>query len=157
MANGVIAVQEPASPTKRMDTTELTVAAVVVERERIQLAGAGAAELADVRNVAPGGTDYGQVVRPVETGAANIATAQATVPATAGGIVLAAARATRRSVTIINTGTVDVYIGAAGVTITTGELLVGVKGAGLVFNTTAAIVGIVAAGTQVVTVREEYD
>ncbi len=49
---------------KKLDTEELLVSSVTVQRERNQLAGALAAEIAAVLNTDPTGTDYGLVVRP---------------------------------------------------------------------------------------------
>lgn len=48
---------------KRVDTEELTVSGSVVQRERDQVAGAGALEIARVLNTDPTGTDYALVVR----------------------------------------------------------------------------------------------
>lgn len=57
-------------------------------------------------------------------------TGQATVDTTSGGVVIAAARPGRKTITIINGGTTDVYIGGKGVTTSTGALLTGTKGGG---------------------------
>lgn len=83
-----------------------------------------------------------------------IATAQVTVGTTA--TVIAAARAGRRSITIVNEGATDVRLGAAGVTTGTGLLLAGVKGQALTIETAAAVSGIVGTGTQAVSVVENY-
>jgi hypothetical protein len=48
-----------------LDVEELTVGANTVERQRGQIAGSGAAEVARVINAAPAGTEYGLVTRPV--------------------------------------------------------------------------------------------
>lgn len=48
---------------KRLDMEEVVVNALVVQRERMQLAGAGAVEIARIMNSAPAGTEYGLVVR----------------------------------------------------------------------------------------------
>jgi len=59
-------IQLPADSTgKKLDTEQLTVGANTVERERDQIAGGAALEVADVRNAIPVNTDYGLVVRPV--------------------------------------------------------------------------------------------
>jgi hypothetical protein len=84
----------------------------------------------------------------------SIATAQATVGTTATQIV--AARAGRGSVRIVNHGTTDVFIGAAGVTTTTGTLLQGVIGYSVTIDGGAAVFGIVATGTQVVSALEAF-
>jgi len=48
MADGVIALDEPAAFDKYLDTEELTVGANTVNRERMQIAGTGAADIAPV-------------------------------------------------------------------------------------------------------------
>jgi hypothetical protein len=48
---------------KKLDTEELLVSAITVQRERNQIAGALAAEIAAVLDTDPAGTDFGLVVR----------------------------------------------------------------------------------------------
>jgi len=84
---------------------------------------------------------------------ANVATGQAVVGTSATPIV--AARAGRSSVTLINLGTTDVYVGGSGVTAATGLLLIGAKGGGLVIDGEAAIYAI-AAGAQTISFMETY-
>lgn len=48
MSDGTIAIDEPTSVDKQLDTTSLTVGANTVERERVVIAGASAADLAPV-------------------------------------------------------------------------------------------------------------
>ncbi len=48
---------------KKLDTEELTVGSNTVQRERNQIAGASALEIAEVANTDPGSTDYALVVR----------------------------------------------------------------------------------------------
>jgi hypothetical protein len=50
-----------------LDVEELTVGANTVERQRGQIAGSGAAEVARVINTQPAGTEYGLVTRPATT------------------------------------------------------------------------------------------
>lgn len=50
-------------PGKKLDTESLLVSAVLVQRERMQIAGASALEISRVLNTDPAGTDYGLVVR----------------------------------------------------------------------------------------------
>jgi hypothetical protein len=66
-----------------------------------------------------------------------------------------AARDTRKDLTLINHGTVDVYVGLATVTTANGVKLP--PGAALVIRTTAAVQGITASGTGSVHYIEEYD
>lgn len=70
MADGVLPYQNPTVTDKRLDTEELTVSALTVQRERIQVAGATDVGIATVTNAAPASTDYGLSVRQV--GSANI-------------------------------------------------------------------------------------
>lgn len=48
MANGTIAIDEPTTVDKQLDTTQLTVAATTVQRERVVIAGASDVDLAPV-------------------------------------------------------------------------------------------------------------
>jgi hypothetical protein len=94
-------------------------------------------------------------------GAATIATNQVSVATTAGGTQIVAARTGvagtgRVSVTVCNTGTTAVYLGASGLTTSTGQYLAGIAGACATFNTTAAIYGIVGSGTETVAYSETY-
>lgn len=83
------------------------------------------------------------------------ATGQSTLGTTA--VQVAAARTGRRSITIVNHSTTDVYIGGSGVTATTGTLLLGTKGASITLESTGAIYGITTAGTPTVSFMEEYN
>lgn len=87
-------------------------------------------------------------------GAPSIAHNQVSVGTSATAIV--AARARRRSVTIVNHGTTDVYVGGTGVTTGNGVLLPGTKGAAITIETTAAVSAVVGSGTQTVSYFEEY-
>lgn len=91
------------------------------------------------------------------TGAPNVATAQVSVDDTSGGVQVVAARATRRSVTIVNHGDVDVWIGGTGVTVSNGALLLGTKGAALTIATNAVVRAITGGDTVSVGVLEVYD
>lgn len=107
-------------------------------------------------NVAACGTDRGEQY-VAEAGAPNWVPDQVDIDATAGGTVIAAARANRRSITVVNLGTTDVWLGGNGVTATDGQLLLGVKGAARTIRTTAEVRAITASGTQRVAFDEEYD
>lgn len=89
----------------------------------------------------------------VALGNSNLAHNQVSV--TTGATPIVAARA-RGAVTIVNSGTVDVFLGGSGVTILNGVLLPGVKGASFTINNGAAVYGIVGAGTQTVSYIESY-
>lgn len=68
MADGLI--QVPADSTgKKVDTSELTVGANTVERQRINLSDpVTAAAIASVDNADPASTEYGLTIRPLLTG-----------------------------------------------------------------------------------------
>lgn len=84
----------------------------------------------------------------------SIASSQTSV--TSSGVQIAAS-GHRRRITITNTTTTAVYIGATGVTTSTGHLLAGVVGQTLVLaGTQDAIFGIVASTAATVTVLEEF-
>lgn len=68
MANSFLGFQNPTTTDKKLDTEELTVGANTVHRERVQIAGAAAAEISDVTNSTPGASDYGLVTRPLAGG-----------------------------------------------------------------------------------------
>jgi len=79
MADGVVQVA-PDSSGKKVDTSELTVSAQTVERQRIVIAdNATAAALAAVENAAPATGDYGLITRPLA------AVANASVPSKTEG------------------------------------------------------------------------
>lgn len=84
----------------------------------------------------------------------SLAAAQVSVGAAA--TQLAAVRAGRTAITIINHGTTDVFIGGSGVTAATGVLLAGAKGQALVLDGAAAVYAIVASGSQTVSVAETF-
>jgi len=65
MTDGVITIDESATIDKRIDTEQLTVNALTVQRERMQIAGTVDVEITDVANVPPGASDYGLIVRPL--------------------------------------------------------------------------------------------
>lgn len=59
-------IQLPADGSgKKLDSDELVVGANTVHRERDRIAGAGAAEIADVKASDPAGSLYGLVTRPI--------------------------------------------------------------------------------------------
>lgn len=78
MADGIVAV--PNTGTAKVDTSELTVGANTVERQRIVLAdSATAAALAAVLNSQPAGTEYALVVREAQKGQATMANSRPVV------------------------------------------------------------------------------
>jgi hypothetical protein len=78
MADGVVAV--PNSGAAKVDTSELTVGANIVERQRMVISDtATAAALAAVQNSQPAGTEYGLVVREAQKGQATMANSRPVV------------------------------------------------------------------------------
>lgn len=59
----------PDGTGKNVDNESLAVGANTVYRQRVQIAGALAAEIARVLNTAPTGTEYAQVTRSIISGA----------------------------------------------------------------------------------------
>jgi hypothetical protein len=88
---------------------------------------------------------------------ANLAPFQTTVTtATGPATLLAAARAKRQFVTVINSGTTAVYLGGASVTASTGVMLPGVAGASITIAFTGDLYAVAATGSQAVTGYEVY-
>lgn len=81
-------------------------------------------------------------------------TGQVTISTTA--TLIAAARPERTSVTLVNGGATDVFIGGPAVTITTGVLLVGTKGTQLPLYGGESVYGVVGTGTAVVSFVEVF-
>ena len=90
-----------------------------------------------------------------QIGVGTFATAQVSVSTTATLIV--AARAGRRSVTIMQHGTTAVYLGPANtVTTSNGMLLLGTAGTAITTDYSGNVYGIVGSGTDTVSYAEEY-
>lgn len=118
----------PDSTGKMIDTTELTVGANTVERQRVVVSGAAAAELADVKNAEPASTLYGQVVRPIPSTAATPAVSR--VNSSATNVTLQAANSARRGLLIFNESTATLYL-KFGATATITSYTVQVPAGGL--------------------------
>lgn len=91
---------------------------------------------------------------PVAGAGTSVTSGQTIVAATA--TIIVAARADRRSVTIVQGGNADIFLGGPTVTTTTGLLLLGTKGSAVTLDTTAAVYGIVATATQPVSFAEVH-
>lgn len=96
-----------------------------------------------------------QVQRVDEQGSTAFAQGQVSCDTTSGGVTIAAARDTRKSIVVINRGTVAVYVGQGTVSTSNGVQLN--AGDALTIRTTAAVKGIVASGSATVHYLEEYD
>ncbi len=95
MADDVVQL-DPDGTGKKVDNESLTVGANTVYRQRTQIAGVAAAEIARVQATAPAGTEQGLVVRPIPSG---------TQPVSAAALPLPAGAATEATVAGIKTGT----------------------------------------------------
>ena len=135
MADGIVQIQEPASPTKKLDTTELIVGANTVERERMVVAGATDVALAVVGNATPGASDYGLVVREVVQ------------PVVGGGV-----EATAQRVTIASDSTGVLSVDDNGASLTVDNPTISVVGGGA--EATAQRVTLASDSTGVLTVKQ---
>lgn len=68
MADSYLPYKNPDTTDKKLDSESLTVGSDTVERERVQVAGKGAAEIQDVKDEKPAQDAYGSIVRPVNAG-----------------------------------------------------------------------------------------
>lgn len=109
MADAYVQVA-PNSTGSKVDTTQLTVGANTVDRQRFVVSGGIAAELADVKNAAPT-TEYGLVVRNIPSGTQAVSAASLPLPTDAATQTTLAALNTK--VTAVNTGAVVLAAGAA--------------------------------------------
>lgn len=66
MADSTIAIDEPSTVDKLLDTEQLTVGANTVQRERVEIAGSGDVEIARVLAADPVGTEYALLVRTLQ-------------------------------------------------------------------------------------------
>jgi len=106
----------------QIDEESLTVSGQTVRRQRIEVCGAAAAEIARILNTAPVGTEYSLVVRPI-TVSSTFTTGRKS------GIGTTPVQVTTSSVTAINgvqikaadTNTDKVYVGISGVTADTAD------------------------------------
>lgn len=96
-----------------------------------------------------------QVQRVDEQGATAIANGQVTVDTTSGGVQVAAARETRKSIIVRNQGTVAIYVGQGTVSSANGFLVN--PGEALMIQTTAQIKAIAASSSATTAYLEEYD
>jgi hypothetical protein len=165
----VIFPNDSANTGKRIRTNTRNVSGQTVHEYFMQIVDPVNDYKAQVVQVDPVIGDFGMIVYTIPSanftqrvivekdyGGGTIATGQVAVDTTAGGTVIAAARATRRRIVIVNHGTTDVYIGVSGLTTSTGMLLIGIAGASVHLETAAAVYGIVGSGNQTVSFVEEY-
>lgn len=115
-------------------------------------AGSGTTVGTDERTI---GAVAVQVQRVDEQGATAIANGQVTVDTTSGGVQVAAARETRKSIIVRNQGTVAIYVGQGTVSSANGFLVN--PGEALMIQTTAQIKAIAASSSATTAYLEEYD
>ena len=84
MADSFLPYKNPDTTDKKLDSESLTVGADTVERERVQVAGKGAAEIQDVKNAKPAQDAYGGVARSIP---ASVLLASITGSPTGAGVV----------------------------------------------------------------------
>jgi len=102
MADSFLPYKNPDTTDKKLDSESLTVGSDTVERERVQVAGKGAAEIQDVKNAKPAQDAYGGIVRPLNAG---VILATITGNATATGNVGSEQDVGARSLILQLTGT----------------------------------------------------
>lgn len=129
--------------------------AVAKSQSSVSISG-GTVDIGSGTITAPATITLMGIVTAAAIGNTNIATNQVAVDTTSGGTQIVGARATRNAVTIVNGGTITVFIGPSGVTAADGLPLLGVPGASVTIPTAAAIYGITSAGTQTVSELETY-
>lgn len=96
-----------------------------------------------------------QVQRVDEQGSTTLANGQVSVDTTSGGVQIAAARDTRKSLILRNQGTVAIYVGQGTVSSANGFLVN--PGEALMIQTTAQVKAIAASSSATVAYIEEYD
>jgi len=80
VADSYIPYQDPTTVNRKLDSESLAVGLNTVERERVQVSGASALEIASVINSAPS-AEYGLVTRNIPSGTQNVAVTSA-IPGT---------------------------------------------------------------------------
>lgn len=114
--------------------------------------GSGAKKVAtDERSI---GGDTVHVQRTAEVGSTSLSSGTVSADTTSGGVEVVAARETRRSVLLVNRGTVTVYVGTGSVSSSNASLL---PGEALTLETTAQVKAKAASGSASVDFFDEYD
>jgi hypothetical protein len=105
-----------ASPDLKFDAEQVTVGANAVLRERVEVAGSGASEIARVLNTTPGGSEYALVTRNIPSGTQPVSAASLPLPTGAATQATLAAIQTAVEGTLDVAGTVSstVHAGAKG-------------------------------------------
>lgn len=96
-----------------------------------------------------------QIQRVIDQGGTAFAQNQVTVDTTSGGVTVASARDTRKTILIRNGGTVAMYVGTGSVTTSNGFLVN--PGDSLMLSTTAAVKAITGSSSVTAYYIEEYD
>lgn len=138
MTDTTIPVQNPATTDSNLDAEGLTVSSVAVKRERMQVTGAAAAEIARVINALPVGTEYALVTRdlPLLADGSYLASAARTTTQTQGDQVNPGHKgiAVILDMTVVGTGSVTLEID--GKDPVSGKYVPLLTGAAVVTNST---------------------
>lgn len=110
MADQYVQLQ-PDSTGKKVDTTELTVGANTVERQRIHIAGTVDVALVEPVNAVPANSAYAVPMRSTKNALTPSAPAAVSVGVASGAAL--AANANRKGATFINTSTATISFGLA--------------------------------------------
>ena len=124
MSDSKLGYQSPAVPDKNLDTEQVTTSQGAVERERVQITGAGASEIARVQNSEVTGPEMGMVVRPINAGFNSLVSGGKVVSNTPGTPVpLVGSSTPCRHVTVscLPGNGSYIYIGGSGVKATAGS------------------------------------
>ena len=124
MSDSKLGYLTPALPDKNLDTEQVTTSQGAVERERVQITGSGASEIARVQSAEVTGPEMGVVVRPINAGFNTLVSGGKVVSTTPGTPVALAGSATPcRHVTVSclpNNGSY-IYVGGSGTKATAGS------------------------------------
>lgn len=102
MADSFLPYKNPDTTDKKLDSESLTVGSDTVERERVQVAGKGAAEIQDVKNAKPAPDAYAGISRLIPAG---VILATVSGSPTGSGVVGSAQDVGARSLILQLTGT----------------------------------------------------
>ncbi len=138
MTDALIPIQAPASTSQNLDAEELTVSGQVVERERMQVTGAAAAEIARVLNTEPAASDYGLVTREVAKAVDGtyLTSASRTTTQTQGDQTNPGARGIAVVLDVTSAGTGDITLTIEGKDPASGKYVVLLAGVSVTTNST---------------------
>lgn len=116
MADSYLPYQNPTVTDKKLDSESISVGANTVERERVQISGASALEVAEVKAANPSSSGYGAVVRNIPFVATTGGQGRKTVTSAGTPVVLASTTAAKEVViTALQSNTDIIVVGFTGV------------------------------------------